>query len=466
LAWAGVRQLLAIAPANLPRVQSISIDPAVLAFAALAGLVSAAIFGMLPALRVSRPDIAEVLRRSGRTSGLGSGSRLRNAAVIAEVALSFVLLIGSGLMFRSFVALQHIDRGFDSNGLLTLKTLAAPHSQKVEERAAFTRQMRQVLAAVPGVQEVTAVSAVPLSGGPFGPVRWGTAEALADSSRFQAADEMTVLPGYFELMRVPVISGRTFTEQDNTPEGNHVIIDQFMAAKAFPHELAIGKRLLSKRRKPDPEWLEVIGVVAHQRETSLAQPGREQIFVTDGFWGHGNVAQWIVRTQGDPAKYAAAVRAEIGKFNRGIVVTELQPMQVWVDRAEAGTRFSLLLIGVFAAIAALLAAVGLYGVLATVVRQRTPEIGVRMALGAGPASIFQLVVGQGLRLSAGGILAGLAAAFGLTRVLKSMLIGVEATDPVTFGAISLIFLAIAALASWLPARRAAALDPTSALRDE
>jgi len=465
LAYAGIRELLTVAPANLPRLHSIAIDPAALAFATLAGLAATAAFGMMPALRASRPDIAQVLRSAGRTADPGGGSRLRNAAVIAEVALSFVLLVGSGLMFRSFFALQRIDRGFDSQGLLTLQMLGAPYAKTPQERSAFMRQMQDRLNSIPGVRGVTAASTVPLSGGYFGPVRWGTAEALADASKFQAADELTVLPGYFELLRTPLLAGRTFTEEDNSPERTGVIIDQLLAAKAFPHESAVGKRFLFKRRKPEPEWVQVIGVVAHQRATSLAQPGREQIFVTDGFWGYRNALQWIVRTPGDPATYASPVRAEIAKFSRGIVVAELLPMQVFVDRAQAGTRFSLLLIGVFAAIAALLASVGLYGVLATVVRQRTAEIGVRMALGAEPASIFQLVVGYGLRLSGAGILVGLAA-LGLTRVLNSMLIGVKATDFPTFAVIVFLFLVIATFASWLPARRAAALDPTSALRGD
>ncbi|HTS28211.1 MAG TPA: ABC transporter permease [Bryobacteraceae bacterium] len=466
LAWVGVRELLAIAPATLPRAQSIAIDPMVLVFATLLGLAAAAAFGMLPALRVSRPNIADVLRSAGRTAGLGSGSRLRNVAVIAEVGLSLVLLIGSGLMFRSFLAIRRIDRGFDPHALLSFQTVGAPFAKTPQERQAYMRQMHQVLEAVPGVGGVTAVSTVPLSGGYFGPVRWGTAEALADASKFQAADELTVLPGYFELMHVPLIEGRTFREDDNAPERNGVIIDQFLAAKAFPHQSAVGKRFLLKRRKPDPEWMEVVGVVAHQRETSLAQPGREQIFEPDGFWGHEFASEWIVRTQGDPAKYAPAIRDAVAKFNRGIVIADLLPVQVWVDRAEAGTRFAMLLTAVFASMAAALAAVGLYGVLATLVRQRTAEIGLRMALGAAPAAIFQLVVGQGLRLSAAGIAAGLAAAFALTRVLNSLLVGVKATDPTTFAGIAVLFLIIAALASWLPARRAAALPPTSALRDE
>jgi putative ABC transport system permease protein len=245
-----------------------------------------------------------------------------------------------------------------------------------------------------------------------------------------------------------------------------VVIDQMLAAKAFPGESAVGKRLLIRIRTPEPEWVEVIGVVAHQRDTSLAVPGREQIYFTDGFEGHGAVGFWAIHTAGDPAKYASAVRAAIAKLDPHLLLTEMQPMDALVEHAQASTRFSLLLIGVFASVAALLAGVGLYGVLSTVVRQRTPEIGVRMALGAAPGTIFSLVVGQGLRLSAAGIALGLVAAFELTRAMTSMLVGVKATDPATFASMAVLFFAIAAIASWLPARRAAGLDPTAALREE
>jgi putative ABC transport system permease protein len=206
--------------------------------------------------------------------------------------------------------------------------------------------------------------------------------------------------------------------------------------------------------------VEVIGVVAHQRDTSLAVAGREQIYFTDGFEGHGVAGFWAIHTAGDPAKYASAVRAAIAKLDPHLLLTEMQPMDALVEHAQASTRFSLLLIGVFASVAALLAGVGLYGVLSTVVRQRTPE------LGAAPGSIFSLVVGQGLRLSAVGIGVGLVAAFELTRAMTSMLVGVKATDPATFASMAVLFFAIAAIASWLPARRAAGLDPTAALREE
>jgi putative ABC transport system permease protein len=464
LAWFGIRQLLAIAPANLPRLGSITIDPVVLAYTALAGLAAVVIFGIPPALQASMPDVMSVLRGSGRCGGFGLGRRLRTIVVITEVALSFVLLIGSGLMVRSFIALQHIDPGYDPHNVLTLQLLGSGGAQP-QERAAFIRGLRTRLEALPGVESVTASDPFPLAGG-FSPTRWGMGEAISDPSKFQAADHQFVLPGYFEVIRTPLLAGRTFTEADNAPERNVVIIDQFLAAKAFSNESAVGKRILVRRRTPEPEWVEVIGVVGHQRQSTLAEPGREQIYFTDGFRGHGLVSHWAVRTKGDPSPYASVIRAEVAKFRPNLLITEMQPMEALVKRAQAGTRFSLLLIGVFAAIAVILACVGLYGVLSNVVRQRTAEIGVRMSLGATPGSVFKLIVGHGLRLSAVGIAAGMVAAFGLTRAMASMLVGVKANDPVTFAVMAALFLVIAAIASGLPARRAAGLDPTIALREE
>jgi predicted permease len=464
LAWFGIRQLLAIAPANLPRLDSIAIDPVVLAFTALAGLAAAVVFGVPPALQASRPDVMNILRGSGRTGGLGGGRLLRNVVVVTEVALSFVLLIGSGLMIRSFIAMQQVDPGYDSDNLLSFQLLGSGGGQP-QERAAFMRELRSRLSALPGVESVTASIPFPLAG-PSWATRWGTGEALSDPSKFQAADRQFVLPGYFEALRMRLIAGRTFTEADNAPERNVVVIDEFLAAKAFPNESAIGKRILIRVRTPEAEWVEVIGVIGHQRNTSLADPGREQLYFTDGFMRHGFAFHWAVRTKGDPAQYAAVIRAEVAKFRSNQLITEMQPMEALVVRAQASTRFALLLIGVFAVIAMILACVGLYGVLSNVVRQRTAEIGVRVALGATPGSIFKLVVGHGLRLSLVGIATGMVAAFGLTRAMTSMLVGVKANDPLTFAAMTVLFLIIAAIASGLPARRAAGLDPTIALREE
>jgi putative ABC transport system permease protein len=465
LAWFGILQLRVIAPANLPRLDSIRLDPVVLAYTALAGLSAAVIFGLPPALQASRPDVMSVLRGSSRTGGLAGGRRLRAIAVITEVALSFVLLIGSGLMVRSFLALQRIDPGYDSRSLLTFQLLGLRGGSQPQERATFMREVQGRLQALPGAESVTASTPFPLTGG-FNPIRWGTEQALSDPSKFQAVDFQIVLPGYFETLRTPLLAGRAFTEADSAPERNVVVIDQFLAAKAFPNESAVGKRILIRIRTPEPEWVEVIGVVGHQRNTSLAEPGREQVYFTDGFLSHGVARRWAIRTKGDPAQYIAVTRAEIAKFNPNLLITEMQPMKALVGRGQAGTRFSLLLIGVFAVVAALLAGVGLYGVLLTVVRQRTAEIGVRMALGASSGSIFKLVIGHGLRLSAVGVAVGLVAALGLTRAMTSMLVGIKATDPITFAAMAALFLILAAVASGLPARRAARLDPTVALREE
>jgi len=465
LAWFGIHELLAIAPANLPRLDTIRIDSVVLAFTAVAGLLAAAIFGMASAWRAARPNVMNVLRGSSRNEGLASGGLLRKLVVVVEVALSFVLLAGSGLMFRSFLELQRIDPGFDPRGLLTFQIFGDGGGEKPEERAAFTRQIQERLQGIPGVQSVTASFPFPLAGG-FSPIRWGTEEALSDASKFQAVDFQIVLPGYFEVMHTPLLAGRTFTDADNAPGRNVVVVDQLLAEKAYPGQSAVGKRILVRLRTPEPEWVEVIGVVAHQRDESLAERGREQVYFADAFPGSGIVNQWAVRTGGDPAKYGSDVRAAIKGLDSKLLVAEMQPVETLVDRAQASTRFSLLLIGVFAVIAALLAGVGLYGVLSTVVRQRTAEIGVRMALGAGRANIIKLIVGQGLRLTAIGIAAGLLAALALTRGLTTMLVGVKATDPATFVTMAIVFFLIAAMASWIPAWRAARLDPTAALREE
>jgi predicted permease len=466
LAWAGIRVLRVVAPEDLPRLETIRISTEVLGFTALACLAAIGIFGMLPAWRASRPGVANLLRGSGRNAGLIGGNALRNAVVMAEVALSFVLLVGSGLMFRSFFELQHIDPGFDAHRLLTFQITGFPQGADTpEKRAVYVRGVEDRLRAIPGVESVMAASPFPLAA-EFFPIRWGTEEALSDASKFQATDDQIVLPGYFEAMRVPLLEGRTFTDDDNLPGRNFVVIDDVLAKKAFHGQSAVGRRILIRVRTPQAEWVQIIGVVQHQRENSLTDPGREQTYFTDGFVGSGRVNFWAIRTKNDPANYGTVVSAAVKDVDPQVLVTEVETGDTLINKAQSGTRFSLLLIGVFATMAVVLAGVGLYGVLATTVRHRTAEIGVRMALGAEPGRVFQLVVAQGFRLSAIGLFFGLIAAIGLTRLMKAMLVGVRATDPATFGVMVLLFLLIAALSSWMPARRAAALDPAWALREE
>ena len=466
LAWMGIRVLQRLAPEDLPRLETIQINLQVLGFTALACLAAIGIFGMLPAWRASRPGVANLLRGSGRNAGLMGGSALRSVVVMVEVALSFVLLVGSGLMFRSFFELQHIDPGFDPHRLLIFQIAGTPQNADTPEKlAVFARTVEERLRSIPGVESVTAANRFPFEPGLF-PIRWGTEEALADASKFQATDFADVLPGYFETMRVPLLEGRTFTDDDNLPKRDVVVVDDLLARKAFHGQSAVGRRILIRVRSPQPEWVQIVGVVAHQRESSLTEVGREQVYFTDAFVGSGVTNFWTIRTRNDPANYANAVTGAVRGVDSQVVVNEIQTGDALMEKAQAGTRFSLLLIGVFAIVAGLLAGVGLYGVLATTVRHRTAEIGVRIALGAEPARVFQLVVTQGFRLSVIGIGCGLVAAVGLTQLMKAMLIGVRATDPATYVVMVLLFLAIAALSSWIPARRAAALDPVKALREE
>jgi len=465
IAWAGIKELLAIAPAHLPRLESIRIDSTVLIFTMVSSLAAAAIFGLAPAWRAARPDVMIVLRGTSRSEGLATGGLSRKIVVGLEVALAYVLLIGSGLMVRSFLELQRIDPGFNPHNLLTFQVQSDRIYKTPEERAVATRQLEERLRAIPGVQSVTASNPFPLTGG-YSPIRWGTEEALADASKFKATDPLIVLPGYFETMRTPLLDGRTFTEEDNQPGRTYAIVDKMLADRAYPGQPVVGKRILIRIQTPEPVWVEIIGVVAHQRGVSLSEPGREQVFLPDAYIGSGATDHWALRTSTSPASYANDVRAAIKGFDPHQLVLDLQPMDAVMEKAQAGTRFSLLLIGSFAVIAAILAGVGLYGVLATVVRQRTAEIGVRMALGAQPQNIFQLIVGQGLRLTALGVVGGLFGAFAVTREMSSMLVGIKATDPVTFVTMAVAFFVIAAMSCWVPARRAANLDPTAALLEQ
>ncbi|HEX9581524.1 MAG TPA: ABC transporter permease [Gemmatimonadales bacterium] len=464
LAFGGLVVLRLVAPATLPRIDLVGIDFTVLAFTALAALGAAVVFGLVPALRASHQDAGAALRSASRTAGLSGGRALRNAVVVTEVALAFVLLVGSGLMIRSFIALQRVDPGYDPRGVLTFQIQVGGNNQ-AEQRATLQRQLQERFAGLPGVTAVTAGFPLPLDGGGAN-ARWGTEAAAADPSLFQQANVHVVLPGYFEVMRTRLLDGRDFTDGDSDPTRSTILIDRLLAAKAFPGRSAVGQRLFVRIRSNEAEWLDVIGVVDHQRHASLSLEGPETIFVPDGFFGHGAANRWALRVATNPAALAPQVRAVVAELAPNAPVAQLQPMTAFVEAAMAPTRFALTLIGAFAGIAGALAAVGLYGVLATAVRQRTAEIGIRMTFGASRSSIVQLILGEGLRLSGVGIGIGLVAAFVLTRVMRSLLVGVAPTDPLTFAAISLTFLSVASLACWVPAQRAAGLDPNVVLREE
>ena len=464
LAWLGIRVLLSLGPDQLPRLDHVAMDPTVVGFAVMTGLVSVVIFGLIPALCASRTNVLHVLRKASRTSGLSAGGWLPSSVVTIEVALCCVLLVGSGLMIRSFIALQRAQPGYDPRNMLTflIPDLRQPDPKA---RQAFMVNLKGRLNALPGVLAVTAASPVPLDGR-SGLARWGTEEALSDPTTFQQATAYFVMPGYFEAMRTRVVEGRTFNDADNSPDARFVVIDRVLAAKAFPGRPAVGCTLLVRLRTEEAERFQVIGVVDHQRHTSLAADGREGMYVPDGYGRFGAADRWAVRTTGEPAALAPQVRAVVSALNRRVGVIEVQPMDGFVARAQAQTKFVLVLIGIFAAIALALAFGGLYTVLATSVRQRTAEIGVRRAFGAPHGRIFWMMVVQGVRLSATGIVAGMITAGALTGLLRTMLVGVEPTDPLTFAGVAAGFVVVAAVACGAPAMRAARLDPMVALREE
>jgi predicted permease len=476
LAWMGTRALVALAPPDVPRLEAVSMSGSVVLFAAALGVVVAVLSGLGPAMGVSRIDVAGLLASGGRAAGRRGGRQVRHAIVIAQLALSFVLLAGSGLMVRSHAAVTRIDPGFAPQGVLTFR-VDGPRFHTPAEREARLHALREQIAALPGVERVTAASALPLADR-FNAVRWGPAEALTDATRFQSVDFQAVLPGYFETLHVPVLAGRTFDDADNVSGASRVLVDQDLAEKAFPDAVrlkaapssgsdrwasAVGRRLLLRIRTAEPEWVEVIGVVAHQAFNSLSRRGRPQIFLTDGFLGHGAVSRWAIRTSG-AALNDNALRALPAIRAGQLVLTDVRDMDFYINRAQAPTRFSFVLISVLAIAALLLAAVGLFGVLSSAVRQRTAEVGIRIAIGATPRSILLRVLSEGLVLAAIGAGIGLVMALSVSSFLASMLVGVTTTDVPTFTTIGGVLLAVTLGAAWLPARRAAALDPAVTLR--
>ncbi len=465
LAAGGISLLLALRPAELPRIDSVGIDSTVLLFTVLSACGAAFLFGILPALQSSRVDLSDALKERG-AAGAGTARRLvRNGVVVVEVAMSLVLLIGAGLMARSFVELSRVSPGYEPDGLLTF-TAAPPPARypEAQDRVRFNVELQRRLEGLPGVQRAASAFPMPLSGTPFNG-RYGPEEALTDPEAFGQAAYRVVLPGYFETLGTRVLAGRTFSEADNQDSAAVVVVDEKLAAELWPETSAIGQRFLIRAITPEPQWVEVIGVVEHQRADDLAAEGLETVYFTDKYVG-SFAGSWAVRVERDPLALSSAIRTEVAEMDPDIPVADLRLMESDVAEAMAPTRFALTLIGIFGLIALVLASVGLYGVLSFVVRQRTAEIGVRMAFGAGADTILKLVVRQGLTLAGAGVAVGLVAAFAVTGVMESLLVGVSPTDPMTFGAISGLFVSVAVLACVVPARRATRVDPVTALREE
>ena len=465
IAAGGIRLLLALQPPDLPRLSTVAIDGVVLGYTALAALAAAAFFGLIPSVQASRADLARVLKDRGASAGSRLQGKVRGGVVVLEVALSLVLLIGAGLMVRSFMALRDVDPGYDADRVLTFGVqLPFQRYGSEEERLQFITRFREQLAALPGVTSAAATTPLPLSGvGSNGP--YGTEAVLANPDLYQQADVRVVTEGYFETMGTRIIEGRTFTDADRTDATGYVVVDRTLARKTWPGETAVGRRLMIRFGGPDYVPVQVIGVVEHQRNGSLAMEGRETIYYHDAYAGTPGTMTWLVRSDADPRTLVGGVRRALAEIDPLIPMVDVRTMGDYVSAAMGPTRFALALIGVFGVTALVLAAVGLYGVIAYTVRQRTPEIGIRMTFGAARETILRMVVLQGLRLTSVGVAIGVVGAFGLTRVIENQLVGVRPTDPLTFAGVALAFLAVAAAACALPALRAMRVDPVVALRD-
>src|SRR5688572_25579409 len=339
LAQFGIDALIQLSPEGLPRATSVSLDGTVLAFTLIASFAAALIFGVLPAWKASRPDVMDVLRSSRGAVG-GGGRWLRDGAVIAEVALAFVLLVGSGLMIRTFIALQNADPGFEPTNVMTF-LIQNNRAQGQEARAAFQRTMLERLKAIPGVVDATSAGPIPLDSG-NSLARFGPLEAATDPAKFQQAIAYFVQPGYFAFAKTPIIAGRVFSEADNNPAAKLIVIDDLMAAQVFPNGNAVGQRMLARVTTPEPDTFEVIGVVKHQRHTTMMNDGEEGMYFTDGYSQFGAAFRWAVRTSGDPNAITGALRGALAQHDPRLLLTEPRTWRSYLDEHIAPTRFALI----------------------------------------------------------------------------------------------------------------------------
>ena len=457
--------LRALHPSNLPRLGEIDLDGRVLAFTALTCLATTAVFGLAPALQAARPDPQRTLQGGGR-AGTGAGRhRVRSLLILGEVALSFVLLVGAGLLVRSFLALQQVRPGFDASDVLTFQ-VAMPASRYPGSaaRRPFVRELERRLGDLPGVRHVGVVSQLPLTGsGPLSPYAYD--EATARNWEEVTADGRQVSPDYFTAMHTRLLAGRAFTWDDAVGTPPVIVIDETLARQAWPGQTAVGKRLQLGPTGEADNVAEVVGVVEHQRSHDLTRAVRPLIYYSMGQQMPA-VLDFAVETAVAPASLAGAVQSLVHEMDEDLAVTRLTPMESYLSEGRAQARFTFLLMATLGGIALLLAAVGIFGVIAYTVTQRTREFGIRIALGEDPAHTRRSVVLRSMRLVAISIGVGLAASLILARLLAGQLFGVSPQDPVTFAGIAALLGLVALGASYLPARRATSVDPATALRSE
>lgn len=482
LGYVGVRALLAMNPGNIPRIgeqgAAIGIDWRVLAFTLGISLFTGILFGLFPAIAASRPDLNSTLKESGNRAGTGfRQSKARSILVISEVSLALVLLIGAALLIRTFVALRGVNPGFNSHNVLTMDmSLTGDRFQKTAGVAQLVRDGRERLNAIPGVETSASTCCLPLEGG-FGLPFIVVGRPLGNAPATGGAGWMNASPGYFDVFKISILRGRAFTDQDVAGAPGVVIINQSMAKKFWPKENPVGQQIIIGKGV-GPEFEEparqIIGIAGDIRDGGLNRDPRPVMIIPQAQVPDGVTALnarigpvvWLVRTHTDPHQFISAVTEQLRQASGGFPVARVRSMDEVVVQSTAREDFNMLLLTIFGASALILAAIGIYGLMAYSVQQRTQEMGIRMALGADRTKIRNLVVLQGMQLAIAGVIIGVAAAFGLTRLISSFLFGVKAWDPLVFVTVPVILSIVALLAVWLPAHRASHLDPMQALRIE
>jgi len=463
VATAGVELLKQLGPQSLPRLEEANVNGVVLAFTFVVAIFTGLLFGLGPALKASRRDLTQGLKEGGSSGGSRAKHRAHNTLVVAEVALSLVVLIASGLLLNSFWRLMRAPLGFDPANVLTTEvSLLSPRYDDRQRRESFFRDLQERIQSAPGAAAAGFISELPLSGD--GNDTFFTITEHPPANPNDNADEdFRVIDGdYFGAMRIPLLAGRIFERQDVSEDRQVIVVNEPFAQKYFPHESAIGKHLKLFEGKPQFATREIVGIVGGNKSFALEESLRPEMFIPDSHMRMSVVA----RGAGDPAMLAAAVRQALRQIDPDQATSTFRTMSDVVSSSAANDRFNTLLLGAFAAIALLLTAAGIFGVLSYLVTQRTREIGLRMALGAQPTDVLRVIVGHGLRLVLLGLFIGVAGAFVVTRWMSSVLFGVTPTDPLTFTVVAFMLGSVALLASYIPARRAMRVDPMVALRYE